>query len=95
MAVLATGLAVFVWWEDPADCVGAPPVALDIAACTRQIESGLLSPNDLAITYYARARAYEIKKQSDHAIADYRAAHRLMPGEPAFAKALKRLGAAP
>lgn len=94
LGIALPALLLILWLGDPSDCVSNSD-DIDIAACTRLIESRWVSTNDRAVSYYTRGNAYERKKQYVRAIADYRAAQRLAPGEPANAKALKRLGATP
>jgi lipoprotein NlpI len=50
-----------------------------IAACTRAIGSGQLSPENLATTYYNRSYEYRAKEEYDAAIADLNEAIRLNP----------------
>ena len=62
-----------------------------IADFTRAIE---LQP-DFAFAYYNRGRVYEISGRRALAIQDFRTGQRLAPNDPDYAKALRRLGAAP
>ena len=50
-----------------------------IAACTRAITSGSVSPNDLTRAYFNRGRAYYNKQDYERAIADYSEAIKLDP----------------
>ncbi len=68
------------WNEDAQKCAddtGAPDLA--IHHCTKAINSGQLSSESLAITFYNRGVAWERKRDHDKAIEDYTAASRVNP----------------
>lgn len=56
-------------------------VSRDIAACGRAIDSGELSPHNLAVAFASRALAQVDARRFDLAIADYDAAIRIVPDE--------------
>ncbi len=91
LGIALPALLLILWLGDPTDCVSNPD-GIDIAACTRLIESRWVSTNDQAVSYYTRGIAYERKKQYARAIADYRAALRLKPSLKAARDGLKRYG---
>jgi lipoprotein NlpI len=80
-------------YENTSKCPGHPRDADDqIAICTRAIESGALSPEDLASAYYFRGTAWSDKKKLDLAIADYTEAVKTNPelGVAFYNRALAR-----
>jgi tetratricopeptide (TPR) repeat protein len=54
-------------------------VDAQIAACTRQIDSGRWRGHDLAVEHYNRGISWKAKGDLDRAIADYTEAIRLDP----------------
>ncbi|MFO1055466.1 MAG: tetratricopeptide repeat protein [Dongiaceae bacterium] len=60
-------------------CAGGAAPEVEIAACTRAIESGTLRGEAAAKARYVRGRAYESLRRYDLAIADYTEALRLRP----------------
>src|SRR5215471_18453673 len=83
LIVLASQTACGDFWDFEADqelCErSGPDVDAQIAACTRQIDSGHRHGHDLAIEYYDRGIAWKAKGDLDRAIADYSEAIRLDP----------------
>lgn len=71
--------------DDRADCKAAAPAAR-IAACTRIIEGGNLSPKDLASAYRFRAFAVSRRNETDEANADIKEAIRIHPESAAFSR---------
>ncbi len=67
-------------WQN---CTGNPGVEWDlqIKSCTRLIQSGIESNENLAIAFYNRALAYENMEDYDRAIADYSEALRFNPND--------------
>jgi tetratricopeptide (TPR) repeat protein len=55
-----------------------------IAGCTAIIQTGQLTPQDLAVIYYNRGTAYNSKGDHDRAIQDYDEGIRLSPNDPAI-----------
>ena len=55
------------------------PFASAIAACTRLINTGRLSPTELATVYTNRGTAHRLLRQYDHALQDQDEAVRLNP----------------
>jgi lipoprotein NlpI len=82
--VFAPGGAVQVpnWEENRKRCADGNP-DLAIGGCTALIESGQETPIYQAIAFYNRGTAYGHKGEYDKAIADYDAALRLKPDDPA------------
>jgi tetratricopeptide (TPR) repeat protein len=67
---------------DDADTCRKSSGNITIAACTREIDSGTLTGNDLAFAYYHRGISYYDKGEYDLAIADYTKAIELEPEYP-------------
>jgi tetratricopeptide (TPR) repeat protein len=64
--------------DDPQDCRDTSGDAA-IAACTRAIESGRLTNQDLAVAFFNRGNAYGDRKGFDRAIPEYSEAIRIDP----------------
>ena len=68
------------FWADQELCdATGPDVDAQIAACTRQIDSGHRHGHDLAIEHYNRGIAWRAKGDLDRAITDYSEAIRVDP----------------
>lgn len=78
MGLLFAGCAANVAWADAvADCNQREDHDKTIRGCAQLIEAKTLSPNDLAVAYFFRGRAFEAKKDWENAIKDYVEAVRL------------------
>jgi Flp pilus assembly protein TadD len=79
--LLAVGVSASALADDRSDCRNrAIPPEAAVAACTQAIASGSVKGSGLAELYGARANAYRVQADFDHAIADFDEAIRLDPG---------------
>lgn len=82
-AVAVPALAQEGWSEAAEDCFDAAESPADgVLLCTRAIEEGGLSQDNLAITYSNRGNSFYDLGQYDRAIADYNTALDLAPDDP-------------
>jgi Flp pilus assembly protein TadD len=79
--LLAIGASASALADDRSDCRNrAIPPEAAVAACTQAIAAGSVKGSGLAELYGARANAYRVQADFDHAIADFDEAIRLDPG---------------
>src|SRR6202044_1091018 len=81
--VLMTAVALAQTAQDKNDCLGRDNASYDqiIAGCTRVIELGGLSGQELAAAYFGRGMAYSLKTQPDLAIQDLDQVLKLTPDD--------------
>ena len=92
LAALMLGFTSPAWADDWTACVNFTSFTTDaevdaqIAACSRIINSGTNTGDDLALAYFSRGMGYYNKGDYDRAIADYDKSIRLKPDDagPSF-----------